>query len=378
MRILHVSDCFLPRLGGIELHVRDLSDRQRAQGHHVSVLTATPSGNAPAESSAGRQDFVIRQHQLRSAGLRKLIASGGFDVVHAHTSLISPLAWNAARIAAQLETPCVLTMHSMAPRGLLSGIVRPLLSRTPDTIVLTAVSTAAAAALSAAFADREVRVLPNGIDPAEWLTPDRAMAAQPPVIASVLRMVHRKRPLPLVRILASIRDQLPPYLPFRAVVVGSGPLEDAFSRKVAASGLAGCVRQPGPLSRSQLKILLAGADIYLAPATLESFGLAALEARCAGLAVIGRTGGGMTDFIRDGKEGFLVNSDAAMADRTARLISDREALSRLQAHNRRTSPTMTWPYVLRLHHLAYRAAGARQDRDLVLGRPPQAQASRLR
>jgi glycosyltransferase involved in cell wall biosynthesis len=375
MRILHVSDCFLPRLGGIELHVRDLSDRQRAQGHDVSVLTATPPGNAPAESSAGRQEFVILQHQLRSAGLRKLMASGGFDVVHAHTSLISPLAWNAARIAAHLEIPCVLTMHSMVPRGLLSGIVQPLLSRTPDTILLTAVSTAAATALSEAFADRDVRVLPNGIDPGEWLTPDRAIAAQPPLIASVLRMVHRKRPLPLVRVLAAIRDQIPRSQPFRAVVVGSGPLENAFSRKLANSGLAGFVRQTGSLTRSQLKILLARADIYLAPATLESFGLAALEARCAGLAVIGRTGGGMTDFIRNGKEGFLVESDAAMADCTARLISDRDALRRLQAHNRRTSPTMTWPYVLRLHHLAYRAAGARQDRDLVLGWPPQGTAS---
>ena len=40
MRIAHVTDFYLPRLGGIELHVSDLSDRQRAAGHEVEVLTS--------------------------------------------------------------------------------------------------------------------------------------------------------------------------------------------------------------------------------------------------------------------------------------------------------------------------------------------------
>ena len=32
MRVLHVTDGYLPRLGGIELHVHDLVSHQRATG----------------------------------------------------------------------------------------------------------------------------------------------------------------------------------------------------------------------------------------------------------------------------------------------------------------------------------------------------------
>ncbi len=42
MRIAHVSDCYLPRLGGIEMQVHDLATRQRAAGHETTVITQTP------------------------------------------------------------------------------------------------------------------------------------------------------------------------------------------------------------------------------------------------------------------------------------------------------------------------------------------------
>jgi glycosyltransferase involved in cell wall biosynthesis len=42
MRIAHVTDFYLPRLGGIEMHVRDLAMRQQAAGHEVEVITSSP------------------------------------------------------------------------------------------------------------------------------------------------------------------------------------------------------------------------------------------------------------------------------------------------------------------------------------------------
>ena len=42
MRIVHISDCYPPRLGGIETQVRALAVRQAEQGHDVHVITATP------------------------------------------------------------------------------------------------------------------------------------------------------------------------------------------------------------------------------------------------------------------------------------------------------------------------------------------------
>ena len=61
--------------------------------------------------------------------------------------------------------------------------------------------------------------------------------------------------------------------------------------------------KPGASPGQKIRELLQRCDVYLAPATLESFGIAALEARSAGLPVIGMAGGGISDFIEHGVEG---------------------------------------------------------------------------
>ena len=58
---------------------------------------------------------------------------------------------------------------------------------------------------------------------------------------------------------------------------------------------------------------MAEADVFVAPALLESFGIAALEAQAAALPVVGRSGNGLSDFIADGEGGVLVDSDRQMA-----------------------------------------------------------------
>jgi hypothetical protein len=46
VRILHVTDYYLPRLGGIEMQVHDLVTEQRARGHDASVLTVATGTSA--------------------------------------------------------------------------------------------------------------------------------------------------------------------------------------------------------------------------------------------------------------------------------------------------------------------------------------------
>ena len=39
MQILHVTQRFWPAVGGSEIHLKELSTRLVADGHHVTVLT---------------------------------------------------------------------------------------------------------------------------------------------------------------------------------------------------------------------------------------------------------------------------------------------------------------------------------------------------
>ncbi|MCW2811302.1 MAG: glycosyl transferase [Friedmanniella sp.] len=356
MRILHVSDCYLPRLGGIELQVHDLAARQRQAGHDVQILTATP----PAADPDARVRSVPSLRGLPTpAGLSELadaVAVGDFDVVHGHSSLVSPLAWAAVRAAQRHRVPAVLTMHSMAPTGLLAGPLGRLLQPAADAALPTAVSTAAATALHRALDERPVRVLPNGIDPARWRPRHARLDTPVLTIVSVMRLAARKRPLPLLEMLVRIRQLVPADQPLRAVLVGAGPLQASVRRSIDALGLSGWVTLSGRLTRSEIQHLYEQSDLYLAPARLESFGIAALEARCAGLPVIAMSEGGVGDFIADGTDGFLVDSDDDMARAGAALLRSPARLRQMQRHLLATEPPVTWPAVLEACLEAYDAA----------------------
>ena len=135
---------------------------------------------------------------------------------------------------------------------------------------------------------------------------------------------------------------------------------------VAARGLDGVVRLAGRLTREQVRAAYDHADVFLAPAELEAFGIAALEARTAGLAVVARRGTGIEEFVADGVDGLLVADDAEMTEAVVRLVEDRRLLEGILAHNRSTPPPFGWPRVLAAADAEYARAA-----DLV-GRVPTA------
>lgn len=77
----------------------------------------------------------------------------------------------------------------------------------------------------------------------------------------------------------------------------------------------------GRLDRTAIAGHLAAAPVFLAPATLASFGIAALEARSVGVPVVAMRAGDVGDFVRDGVEGLLVDSDSEMASASAGLLA---------------------------------------------------------
>jgi glycosyltransferase involved in cell wall biosynthesis len=157
----------------------------------------------------------------------------------------------------------------------------------------------------------------------------------------------------LLRTLQTIRELVPAETELRAVIVGSGPQAKGVASAARRRGLSDWVDLPGRLTRFEIQQLYAEADVYLAPAELESFGVAALEARCAGLAVVAMASGGVGEFIRPGTEGHLVDNDAQMASTVASLLTDRALLARMQDFNLATDPAMTWKHVVEQHLATY-------------------------
>ncbi len=346
MRVLHVSDTYAPTVGGIEVFVHDLAHHQAAAGHEVTVLTPTAAGGVGDDPGVR----VVRGPG-RAGGLL-----GGCDVVHAHVSVLSPVALHAAEDAARAGVPVVVTVHSMWtdvwPAFRATGAAR----RWGTLPVQWAAVSAAAADPVRRAVRRPVVVLPDAVDTASWATAPGSRDGAVTVVA-VLRMARRKRPLQLVRALARMRRGLDPAVPVRAVLVGDGPLLAAVRREVRRAGLD-WVQVVGGRSHDEIRSLYRSAHVFVAPATRESFGIAALEARSAGLAVVARSGTGVEEFVVDGVDGYLADSDAALADRLAALCADRATLARIQQHNTLVTPEFGWSDVLWRNHIAYSSAAA--------------------
>jgi glycosyltransferase involved in cell wall biosynthesis len=285
-----------------------------------------------------------------------------------------------------MGVPAVLTHHSMlgGAAGLLAFADR-LIGWTRWRVLHTAVSPLVAddVRLAARRAARPrtlaVGILPNGIHPAAWGPSDARPAPAPAPgefrVASVMRLSRRKRPQALLDVADRVRAGLPAGARLRVRVAGDGPERAAVEREIARRGLGDAVELLGFRPREAVRALFAESDAFVLPSILESFGIAALEARCAGVPVVALRAAGPAAFIRDGVEGLLADDDADLARQLLRLAADERLRAGIARHNRWTLPAETWPAVLARHQAAY-ADARRLARGLALHGPAARPAPR--
>jgi glycosyltransferase involved in cell wall biosynthesis len=368
MRILHVTDAYLPKQGGIEVQVHDLAVRQLLAGHDVEVMTCAPDEVPEPLAGAGAAGAPgPRVHRLRTPGGRVRRTNAMIyahyrreqpDVVHAHLSVLSPLAILAVRAAARSGVPVVATLHSLwwwaTP---LYWIADRLLRWSAWKVHWSAVSRLAADPLRRVVKRRaEVTILPNGVEPAAWAVEPAERDPAEVVVVSVMRLAARKRPRALLAVVRTARTRLRNGVRLKVIIVGDGPLRERLSHDIVRMGLQDDVVLAGRMERDQIRELYRRADIYIAPAILESFGIAALEARCAGIPVIARRQTGIADFIRTGEHGLLASSDSGMAEALAGLATTPQVRAQMASRNRACAPETGWADVLQRCELAYKVA----------------------
>lgn len=188
-----------------------------------------------------------------------------------------------------------------------------------------------------------VGVLPNGIDVARWSVGSLVREPGPLRLVTAMRLAARKRPGALVNLVAAAERRAGPGS-LRLTILGEGPDRAKVEAMVRDQGLD-WVKLPGRVTRDELRERYTGSDVYLSPARLESFGIAALEARTVGLPVIGRSGSGVGEFITDGVNGLVVDGDPSMTSAIAHLAGHPDDVSRMRAFNVDNPPAQRWEAV---------------------------------
>ncbi|HSD69263.1 MAG TPA: glycosyltransferase [Woeseiaceae bacterium] len=165
----------------------------------------------------------------------------------------------------------------------------------------------------------------------EFLEREFAIDLDTFAIAIVAQLIPRKGHRYLLEALASLKGRYPR---LRLEVFGSGVLDEALRRLVAALGLNGMVHFAG--YRDDLDDFLSGFDLLVHPAVREGLGVAMLKASAAGLPVIAFDVAGAREIVENGQTGLLVPSEdsGALAAAIARLIEDTALRRRMGANGR--------------------------------------------
>ena len=213
----------------------------------------------------------------------------------------------------------------------------------------------------------KVRVVPNGVDTARFTPHLSGTAVREKhglegkvvvLFVGALTQWHAYKGVDdLIAAFKTASAQNPD---LRLLVVGRGPLLPSLVRLVSALSLEGKVIFAGQLSSDLLSRYYAACDFAVLPSKdrSEGFGLVLLEAMASGKPVIGSTVGGITDVIRPGETGLLVDPDgsSSLADAIVKLARSPELRLQMGKSARAYAEKHDWSATVRLVEAVYREA----------------------
>jgi glycosyltransferase involved in cell wall biosynthesis len=342
------------------MQVHDLARHLQRAGHEVVVLTTTGGPDVVDGVRVHRIDAPLLPFDIpftRGAfrSVADALAAERVDVAHFHGGVVSPLAYKGAQDAQRAGIPVVVTLHCIWSYATpFFWAMNKITKWGKWPVVLSAVSEVAVAPVRRIAAkDAKVVVLPNGIENDTWTIAPAERDPSVVTLVSVMRLAPRKRPMHLLRMVKDVRDRTPRSIDVRLVVIGDGPELGQMEKYVRENGLTNTVSLVGRRTREEIRGIYSHADVFIAPANLESFGIAALEARCAGLPVVAKAQTGIREFVTHEQEGLLASNDAEMARELTRIVNDRTLRERIAQHNRTTPSPVDWSDVVERNVEAY-------------------------
>lgn len=309
LRVLVVSESFLPQVNGVTNSVRRVLEHLAAEGHVAELVAPTgPASYAgyPVTLARGAslpfyRDFRIGLETRRR--LRQVMTRFRPDVVH----LASPatLGHQAALVAQELGIPAVAVYQTdlvgFALRYGIAGGPRAmarLTTRIHGRVDRTLAPSSASMRQLADLGVEDTHLWPRGVD-LEAFHPSRRDDALRDRLAPDGRLlvgyVGRLAPEKELELLAHLHGDPR----FRLVVVGGGPEEGRLRRLLPGAHFAGV------LHGAELGAAYASLDVFVHTGRHETFCQSAQEALASGVPVVAPRSGGPVDVVADEVAGFL-------------------------------------------------------------------------
>ena len=331
MKLLLLADQL--RCGGAERHLLALAAGLARRGHQVRLACLKAGGDLDASELApfccGSRGGLDLQALARLVALIDrlgpdlLVASSHYTLMHA---------------ALARRAPVVFLCHSM---GVLErGVAARLRFMVYRRFYRSAACVVFVSALQRQFfaargiLPRRAQVIHNGIDLAHF-APRQCAAGDVPRVGLCAAFREEKRQGDLLAALALLRGQ---GLPYRALLVGDGPLRAQLEALSARLGLQDSVVLAG--AQADVRPWIAMCDVMALTSHSETFPMATLEYMASGKSIVASDVGGLREQLVHGHNGLLYPAGdiAALAGALARLADPllRARLASAALHTVRT------------------------------------------
>jgi len=294
-----VTHRYPPQTGGVETHVREVSERLVDRGHHVTVVSADAGSSGHRRER--REGVVVERMSAVAPGGTTHVAPGVFravreadaDIVHAHNYHAIPALFAALGTDGD---PFVLTTHyhgrsASSLRNLLLTAYRPVgrrVVRGADRVI--AVSNWEKRRLQSDFSV-DAAVIPNGLDIARFANATPTDRPEPYLLC-VGRLERYKGVQHVIRALPELEG-------FDLLVAGTGPYREELERVATAEGVRDRTEFLGFVDHDRLPRLYAGASAYLLLSSFEAYGMTVAESLTAGTPCVVRRGSALDDWTSD-------------------------------------------------------------------------------
>lgn len=308
MKILQVCPGYFPAVGGVEQHVRNISERL-AREHEVTVFATDPSGKLPKEDSIN--GVLVRRfkgvspqnaYHLSFDMLRELKRSE-FDIVHGHNYHAFPLFFSRYACKKRfVVTPYFHGHGHTIVRDFLIKFYKPFGKKSfQEADKVIALSNYEKDLLIRIFNmdNNKIVVIPSGINLDEFK--DLKMArAKPKTILCVGRLEKYKGVQYVIHALPLLDAG------FRLEIVGNGPYKEHLIGLSRELRLEDRIDFYQDLPREELLRKYAMADLLVLLSKFESFSIVVAEALASKTPCIVANTSALTEWV-DNKNCFGVD-----------------------------------------------------------------------
>ena len=345
MRIAFFSNAYLPYLSGITLSIKTLRAELEKLGHTIFVVGPRYPKHKESDPNILRLPslpatypgyrFVIPYSFKIFSRLKK----ENLDLVHAHQPFGVGLA--ALLFARINKLPFVYTFHTLFPRYvhhvpfIPKGPAKRLLTayltffcRQADTVIVP--SEMVRRYLGVLKVNRPIRVVPTGIELAPIrqkknagdqrfaLCKKHGLPENAKILLYTGRLSEEKNVRFLLKAFGPIEKEAPDaYL----ILVGGGPKRNEYAALARATSPH--IIFTGELKHADVIDYCLGADLFVYASVTETQGLVLTEAKACGLPVVAVFGGGISDVVENGVDGYLVpQNQEKFVEHVIRLLKD--------------------------------------------------------